>query len=219
MASVRGAFVLHRMNGPFNLSPPGNELMPLQFTPREIAELSGAPKSTVEKAIEEKILVPRTVKRGRRQRRVLPAHAVAYVRIMRTVRYRMDAVMKRRLVQELAQLADTEFRTWRFELEPAVEMDVGRLVGDAMARAAAYGDARDQLIVEDEAILGGTPVIRGTRISVYSILGRLSHGDTVADIVADHPELTPQSIDAAAIFARSHPLVGRPGGRPWLPAA
>lgn len=193
--------------------------MQAQFTPREVAELSGAPKSTVEKAIEEKVFTTRMVKRGRRERRVLPAHAVAYAMIMRSVKYRMDAAMKRRLVTALSRLDNADLKTWRFELEPAVEMDVGRLVGDSMERAAAYGAVRDRLIVEDEEILGGTPVIRGTRISVYSILGRLTHGDAVADILSDYPELTAESVEAAAIFARSHPLVGRPGGRPWPAAA
>ncbi len=193
--------------------------MQVHFTPREVAELSGAPKSTVEKAIEEKVFTTRMIKRGRRARRVLPAHAVAYATILRTVKYRMDAGMKRRLAMALSRLADTDLKTWRFELEPAVEMDVGRLIGDAMDRAAAYGAARDKLIVEDEDILGGAAVIRGTRISVYSILGRLTDGDTVGDILSDYPTLTPENIATAATFARSHPLIGRPGGRPWSSAA
>lgn len=189
------------------------------FTPREVAELSGAPKRAVERAIEERVLTPRMVQRGRRERRVLPAHAIAYAAIMRSVKYRMDAPMKRRLAAGLSRLDVAAMRTWRFELEPSVEMDVGRLLGDTMARAAAYGAARDAMIVEDAAILGGAPVIRGTRISVHALLGRLTHGDTVADILSDYPDLTAEAVDAAAIFARSHPLVGRPGGRPWSTAA
>ncbi len=189
------------------------------FTPREVAELSGAPKRAVERAIEERVLTPRMAQRGRRERRVLPAHAVAYAAIMRRVKYRMDAPMKRRLAAGLSRLDAVAMRTWRFELEPSVEMDVGRLLGDTMARAAAYGAARDALIVEDAAILGGAAVIRGTRISVHALLGRLTHGDTVADILSDYPDLTAEAVDAAAIFARCHPLVGRPGGRPWSTAA
>ena len=77
--------------------------MQAQFTPREVAELSGAPKSTVEKAIEEKVFTTRMVKRGRRERRVLPAHAVAYAMIIRSVKYRMNAAMKRRLVTALSR--------------------------------------------------------------------------------------------------------------------
>jgi uncharacterized protein (DUF433 family) len=193
--------------------------MNTNFTPREIAELSGAPKSTVEKAIEEKVFSPKRVRLGRRDRRVLPGHAIAYARIVRSLKFRMDIPMKRRLASALGRLGAGEWRTCRFELEPAVEMDVGRLLGDTMERAADYAAARDEAIVEDADILGGTPVIRGTRISVYSILGRLDDGDTVDNIIADHPGLTHAVVGAAAIFARSHPLVGRPGGRPWSTAA
>jgi len=188
--------------------------MHAEFTPREVAELSGATKATVEKAIEEKILASRMVKRGRRERRVLSAHAVAYAKIIGAVKYRLDLPMKRRLAAKLATLGSADMKATRFELEPAVEMDIGRLVGDAMERAERYGVARDKLIVEDDDILGGTPVIRGTRMSVYSVLGRIRDGETVAEILSDYPELTREAVEAAVIYARSHPLVGRPGGRP-----
>jgi uncharacterized protein (DUF433 family) len=193
--------------------------MHAEFTPREVAELSGAPKSTVEKAIEEKILAPRMAKRGRRERRVLPAHAVAYAKIAGSVKYRMSLSMKRRLAAKLALLPNADLGRMRFELEPAVEMDVGRIVGDAVERAEKYGAARDRLIVEDDEILGGTPTIRGTRISVYSVLGRIKDGETVEDILSDYPEIAREAVEAAVIFARTHPLVGRPSGRPWTAAA
>ena len=70
-------------------------------------------------------------------------------------------------------------------------------------------------IVVDEEIKGGTPVIRGTRMTVYAVLGRVDHGETIDDILADNPDLTREALEAAIIYARSHPLVGRPGGRPW----
>jgi uncharacterized protein (DUF433 family) len=190
-----------------------------EFTPREVAELSGAPKTIVEKAIEEKILAPMRGLRGGRARRVLPAYAVAYAKIIVSVKYRMDLAMKRRLADRLAPLGGVELKSMRFELEPAVEMDVGRLVGDAMERAERYGAARDRLIVEDNAVLGGTPVIRGTRLSVYAVLGRIQDGDTIDDVLSDYPGLTRDAVEAAAIYARTHPLVGRPGGRPWSAAA
>ena len=106
-------------------------------------------------------------------------------------------------------------RIARFELEPAVEIDLGRLIGDALARTDRYRTARDAHIVVDETILGGTPIIRGTRMSVYSVLGRIVHGDTVEGVIADNPDLAREAVEAAVIYARSHPLVGRPGGRPW----
>jgi hypothetical protein len=53
------------------------------------------------------------------------------------------------------------------ELAPAVEINIGRLVGEAMDRAEHYRVSLDTSIVLDEAIKGGTPVIRGTRITVF----------------------------------------------------
>ena len=70
-------------------------------------------------------------------------------------------------------------------------------------------------IVIDPQIKGGTPVIRGTRMTVYSVLGRVDHGDTVEDIVEENPDLSREAIEAAIAYARVHPLVEVPGGRPW----
>jgi len=67
-------------------------------------------------------------------------------------------------------------------------------------------------------VMLGKPVIRGTRITVYSVLGRIQHGETVDDILDDNPDLSREAIEAAITFARTHPLVGRPGGRPWTRA-
>ena len=85
--------------------------------------------------------------------------------------------------------------------------------------AVRYRASRDAHIVSDPETLGGTPVIRGTRITVYSVLGRLQDGDSVDDLVADNPDVSREAFEAAAIFARAHPLRGRPGGRPWRNAA
>jgi uncharacterized protein (DUF433 family) len=112
-----------------------------------------------------------------------------------------------------------QIRTARVELTSAVEIDVGRIVGDVMDRAERYRIARDAWIVVDDTIKGGTPVIRGTRMTVYSVLGRVDHGETIDDILADNPDLSRDAIETAITYARTHPLMGRPGGRPWANAA
>jgi uncharacterized protein (DUF433 family) len=63
--------------------------------------------------------------------------------------------------------------------------------------------------------MGCTPVIRCTRMTVYSVLGRVKHGDTIEDILDDNPDLLHDALEAAITYARTHPFVGRPGGRPW----
>lgn len=192
------------------------------LSPREVAELSGAPKRVVEKAIEERVLSVRFRKSklgAPRARRMLLGHAVAYVAILAKIDLKLTPAHKKRLARGLVSLDAAAMSKARIELAPAVEVDVGRLVGDAMARAEHYRAARDAWIVSDEQILGGTPVIRGTRMTVYSVLGRVAHGDTVDEIMAENPDLSRDALEAAITYARAHPLMGRPGGRPWTNAA
>jgi uncharacterized protein (DUF433 family) len=198
--------------GPGPSTPFGDEdPAPVEFTPREVAELSGTPKWTIEKAIEQNVLAPVHGRRGRRKRRrLLPLYAVAYVKVVDAVDLRMDVRMKRRLASQLARLDAHEFRELRIELAPAVELDVGRLVGDAVLRAKAYGAVRDAMIVEDEAVPGGDPVLRDTDISVYALADRVADGEPRAALAADLPALPQAAIEAALIYARAHPPVGAP---------
>ena len=88
-----------------------------------------------------------------------------------------------------------------------------------MDRTERYLRARNDWITADEAILGSTPVIRRTRVTVYSVQGRVEHGETIEDVLKDNPDLPREAVEAAVIFARAHPLRGRPSGRPWVRAA
>ena len=47
----------------------------------------------------------------------------------------------------------------------------------------------------------GKPVIKGTRISVESLLEKLSEGETEQDILMAHPHITKEDIKAAIAFA------------------
>ena len=51
-------------------------------------------------------------------------------------------------------------------------------------------------------IMGGKPVIRGTRVPVEIVLRKL--GMTAEAIIADHPRLTPDDIRATQAFAADY---------------
>lgn len=190
------------------------------LTPREVTELSGTPRHVVEKAIEERVLrVHTSARAGANGRRMLPMHAVVYAVVVSKLDLRLTATHKKRLLGKLAHLKSADMHKARVELTPAVEIDVGRLVGDVLKRAERYRTARDESIQIDNAIMGGTPIIRGTRMTVYSVLGRIDHGETIDDILADNPDLSRDAVEAAVTYARTHPLMGRPAGRPWADAA
>ena len=56
-------------------------------------------------------------------------------------------------------------------------------------------------IIANSKILGGKPVIEGTRISVEQVLGLLAKGMTNEEIIADYPDLTEESIRAVLGYA------------------
>lgn len=56
-------------------------------------------------------------------------------------------------------------------------------------------------IVRDQAILGGKPIIAGTRISVELLLQALSSGMSVEDILKEYPHLTQEAVQEALAFA------------------
>ena len=63
-------------------------------------------------------------------------------------------------------------------------------------------------ITADPAILGGKPVIAGTRISVQLILEKMGDGWSIQDLLEDYPHLTREQVIAAIAYAAS--VMGMP---------
>lgn len=61
-------------------------------------------------------------------------------------------------------------------------------------------DGKNRIIV-DPGVMGGKPVIRGTRIPVYFILELLSNGWSVEDILREYLQLTREDVLAAVKYA------------------
>ncbi len=58
-------------------------------------------------------------------------------------------------------------------------------------------------ITANAKILGGKPVIKGTRISVEFILELMASGVSESEILADYPHLTREDIQACIRYAVS----------------
>jgi uncharacterized protein (DUF433 family) len=56
-------------------------------------------------------------------------------------------------------------------------------------------------IVRDPRIVGGEPVLRGTRVTLRTVLASLAEGATIAEILADFPTLVDEDVRAAIAFA------------------
>jgi uncharacterized protein (DUF433 family) len=60
-----------------------------------------------------------------------------------------------------------------------------------------------QHFTRDAGVCGGATVIRGTRVTVRTVLASLAEGASIDEIVADFPTLTPESVRAVIAFAAS----------------
>ena len=56
-------------------------------------------------------------------------------------------------------------------------------------------------LVSDPAILGGKPIVRGTRISVEFLLELFASGATRGDVLKSYPHLTPEDVEEALRYA------------------
>jgi uncharacterized protein (DUF433 family) len=56
-------------------------------------------------------------------------------------------------------------------------------------------------ITADPTVLAGKPILKGTRLSVELILGRLADGWSQDDLLASYPTLTSEALQAVFAFA------------------
>lgn len=57
----------------------------------------------------------------------------------------------------------------------------------------------DRIVIDPE-ICNGRPTIRGTRITTQTVLGHLSAGDSIEDVLDAYPRLTREDVLAALAY-------------------
>jgi len=81
----------------------------------------------------------------------------------------------------------------------------GRMPAVVLFDAADLKTAMTHQRIEiNPEIMGGKPVVRGTRVPVEIVLRKLGAGMTVEAVIADHPRLTRDDILAAQAFAADY---------------
>lgn len=193
--------------------------MPAELTINEAAHLAGVSTRLIEKSVESGILHAEKVTDvlTRRLSRRLPLAAVPFLSVINDAWLRDLPVARKRQIWSLVsrgEIRDDE-RLSEVRLNATITLDLEGMAGARTRQAIVYRTARDAYLHSVEDILGGTPVIRGTRLTVYSVLGRLDGGESLADLTTDFPDIPEAAFVAAATYARTHPLRGRPTGRSW----
>src|SRR5665213_1429228 len=156
------------------------------YTPQEVAAMSGAPLSVVQKAVTAH-RIPASLDRHSQRRRLDGAALLAFALVQALPReLNVSPADAYRLVKELD--LSTADMTGELAIGELVRIDTAKALAPARRRISLYERARD-LIVSDPEIMGGAPTIRGTRITAQAILGRIEAGDPIPTILDDYPYL------------------------------
>lgn len=93
--------------------------------------------------------------------------------------------------------------------EDFLTIDLAPFVKSVRGQFARLQQARE-LVVADPEILGGTPVVRNTRIPIYDVAASAAAGISTDRLLAAYPGLTVKDAELAALYAEANPQRGRP---------
>jgi len=155
---------------------------------------------------------------GGRRRRELGVPEVLYLRVRRELTPVLSKGARKKLYRSFRVEFDRKgglvgFRR-RFGVRP-VHVEMGEAV-ERVAERMRKLEAVWRHVAQDEEIRGGEPVVRGTRIPAYLLAELAEEGATRKELLEDSPALTPETLEAALIYAKTHPRRGRkPKIPPW----
>jgi uncharacterized protein (DUF433 family) len=140
----------------------------------------------------------------------IPIEEMAPLVVVSRVGVPLPAQAKRRIREWLMTADQREDEPRELALSDALVVRWSEEFAAIVRQAAEYVERRGQYIEANSDVKGGEPVIRGTRLTTRAVLARLAGGDRLSDIAAEYPDVDPQAFEAAALYARTHPLRGRP---------
>ena len=182
------------------------------YTPAQAAAITGLPLAAVHKAIDSRLIRPRSARAGASVRRLLSKEQLIYLQL-EAEGLRLLPVGTRREIAESIQ------RSPKAEKLP-IANGTALLIEIGTARRAVEGQLKqlarmEEMVVSDPEIMRGTPIFKGTRIPVDLVADMLAQGATAEEILEGYPTLSKEKIAIAPLYMRAFPRRGRPSRRPW----
>ena len=176
------------------------------LTASEAASVTGVPLKQVNRIIDAGLM--RGFVRKERGSRLIASPALIGLRLAYLTADALTPATRQRILQKV--LSDQT----RTKVEEApLTVDLQPVILEIQAGLDRLERAR-QAVKVDPAILGGEPVLTGTRVAVYDIADMLNAGDSADAIAAAYPYLTHDQISLASEYATAYPRRGRPRGKP-----
>src|ERR1019366_6318577 len=182
------------------------------YTPAQAGAVTGLPLAAVHKAIDSRLIRPRTARSGATVRRLLTKEQLIFLQLEAEGLRLLPVGTRREIAESIQRSPKTE--KLHVSNGAALLIEIGparRRIESHLKRLARV----EEMVVGDPEIMRGTPVFKGTRIPVDLVAEMLAQGATASEILEGYPTLDKERIAVAPLYMRAFPRRGRPSRRPW----
>lgn len=185
--------------------------MPIQLTAAQASAVTGLSLKAINKAIDLQT-VPSTAKaKNGVRRRYVSEPALVCLKLEAKGLGELPLSFRKRIFDLV--LTHPEVATVR-PVE-AVQIDVEQARLEVQESIGELKQA-EKMVTTNTEVMGGVPVVAGTRIPVSVVSDMLSQGATPEEIVEGYPSLTTSQVRLAQVYTSAHPRRGRPAAaQPW----
>jgi uncharacterized protein (DUF433 family) len=182
------------------------------YTPSQAAAVTGLPLAAVHKAIDSRLIRPRSARSGATVRRLLTKEQVIYLQLEAEGLRLLPVGTRREIADSIQRSPKTDVLAVGNGTALFVEFKAARRKVESQLKHLAH---IEEMVVSDPEIMGGAPVFKGTRIPVDLVADMLAQGAAPEEILEGYPTLNREKVSIAPLYMRAFPRRGRPSRRPW----
>jgi uncharacterized protein (DUF433 family) len=182
------------------------------YTPAQAAAVTGLPLAAVHKAIDTRLIRPRTARSGATVRRLLSKEQLIYLQLEAEGLRLLPMGTRREIAESIQRSPKTETLPVADGAALLIEIGTARRAVESRLKQLVR---MEEMVVSDPEIMRGTPVFKGTRIPVDLVADMLAQGAAAEEILEGYPTLSKERIAIAPLYMRAFPRRGRPSRRPW----
>jgi len=173
------------------------------YTPTEASLLTGLPLTAVRRALEDDTVPSQRVRSGRIMQRVISTEGLLCLKLEQLGVGQLPLAHRRRIYRAVLAQPDIP----QLKESEVVIIEIRRARTDLKTAMTNYKKAHS-MVVEDPQIMGGVPVIQGTRIPVHLVGEMRRQGASVEEILEGYPSLTREHVALAELYVQAHPRRG-----------
>lgn len=174
-----------------------------RLTVPEAAFVTGVAERDIDREIDAKVIRSS----GPKRTRALSGEALVYIKAMAPIRTELAPALRKRMCVAVVAAVSKGERVAKFD---TFQIEVKAIQDEILEGFTGLERLKKTFIDTKPSILGGEPILKGTRIPVRIVADLMKKKGATKKAVSEELDLTSEQIDAAVTFDRITPRRGRP---------